>query len=350
MKNLIKYCAILFALVLAGTIISSCVRAGMLVVRAIADDDFGQIKIDGEVVFDVNDLVEEGAFEEVDGGFRMFGIQFGGTRETKNGAFYVTEPVHEIQVDGVNGELEIMRGDTFSVTYQKIPVDYKIEIQDGKLILKDESKKVFVINFEPDDARLCLMIPEDVELTKLTVDNGSGTLAVSDVIAENIVLDGGSGNMSAQNIITDKLVVDGGSGGVKLTNVTAKQSRMDMGSGALSVAYSVLGDTRVDSGSGSCNFETVQANNLTVDGGSGRIVYQGELTGNCIFESGSGSVRLDIDGNKENYNIRASLGSGGFYVNGKKESSGIYAYNNGSAEHTLVFNTGSGRVSVNFSE
>lgn len=350
MKNLIKYCAILFALLLAGTIISSCVRAGMLIVRGIADKNFGQIKIDGEVVFDVNDLVEEGAFEEVDGGFRMFGIQFGGEREVKSGTFDVTEPVQEIVVDGVNEELVIKRGDVFRVTYTDIPVDYQIEMKDGKLVLHDETKRVFVVNFDTPKAYLCLTVPESVELTKLTVDNGSGKLTMTDVTAETIMLDGGSGSMSAENVITDKLVIDGGSGGVKLSNVTAKQSRFDMGSGSLSVKYSLLGVTKVDGGSGNCNFETVQAMNLTVDGGSGRVVYKGELSGNCIFDSGSGSIRLDIEGSKSDYDIRADLGSGGLYVNGKKEGSGIYVYNNGSAENSLVFSTGSGRVSVNFSE
>lgn len=350
MKNVIKYCAILFALLLAGSIITGCVQTGMLVVRAIADKSVGEIKIDGKVVFDVDDLIGENTIETTDEGFRLFGIQFGGTREVKSGTFEITEPVQEIWVDGVNGELEIKRGDAFLVTYEDIPVDYTMEVKDGKLTLHDESKGVFVVNFEMEKPYLCLTIPEGMEFTKLTVNNGSGKISVSDVVAESFLLDGGSGSMSAENIIADKIIIEGASGSTKLANVTAEETRLDMGSGALHVSYSVLGDSRVDSGSGSCNFETVQATNLTVDSGSGRVVYQGELTGNCIFDSGSGSVRLDIEGSKSDYNIRAELGSGGFYVNGNKVSSGKYVYSNGTAENTLVFNTGSGRVSVNFSE
>ena len=349
MKNIIKYCAILFALVLAGSIITSCVNVGMLIVRGIADQDVGQIKIDGEVVFDLDNLVEEGAFEEVEGGFRLFGIQFGGTRETKSGAYYVTEPVEEIWVDGVNGELEIVRGDTFCVTYQNIPVDYRMEVKDGKLILKDESVSVFVVGILTENPYLCLTIPEDVELSKLTVDNGSGKLVVMDVVTEALILDGGSGSMTAENIVAKNIFIDGASGSTKVRNVTAKESRFDMGSGSLTVKESVLGTTKLDSGSGSCRFETVQAHNFSANSGSGRIVYEGELTGNCIFDSGSGSIRLDVVGAKEDYSIRASLGSGGLYVNGRKEGSGSYVSNKDGV-NSLVFDTGSGRVSVNFSE
>lgn len=349
MKNIIKYCAVLFALLLAGTIITSCVNTGVLIVRAIAERDVGQIKIDGEVVFDIGDLIEEGAFEEVEGGIRLFGVQFGGSRETKSGTFEVTEPVQEIQIDGVDGELEIVRGESFCVIYENIPVDYTMEVKDGKLILKDESKNVFLVNFGQNNSYMRLEIPESVKLTKLTVDNGSGKLTVSDVEAETLVLDGGSGSMSAGDVIVRKIVVDGGSGSVKLNRITAEESNFDMGSGSLAVSDSVLGKTRVDGGSGSCSFETVKANDMTVSSGSGRVVYKGELTGNCIFDSGSGSVRLDIYGSKADYSIRANLGSGGLYVDGKKEASGVYVSNR-DAEHVLSFDTGSGRVSVNFSE
>lgn len=350
MKTVIKYFAILFALLLAGSIISGCVNAGVAIVRTIADKSGGEIKINGEVVIDTSEWFSEESFGEVNGGFRMFGIQFGGTRETKSGTYVVTGPVQEIWVDGVPGEVEIKRGEEFCVTYQDIPVEYRMEVRDGKLILKDESKGVFVVGINVSEhPYLCLTIPENVEITTLTVDNGSGKLTVTDICPEKLVLDGGSGSMSVTNATVKKLLVDGGSGTVRLTNVTAESSNFDMGSGGLKVKEAALGSTKLNGGSGSCTFEKVSAHNLSVDSGSGKVVYEGKLTGNCIFDSGSGSVLLNIEGAKTDYTIRASSGSGGIYVNGLNVDSGRYVENSG-GEHSLIFNSGSGRVSVNFRE
>ena len=157
--------------------------------------------------------------------------------------------------------------------------------------------------------------------------------------------------MSAEGVTSESFFVDGGSGSVTLKSVTTNEAGFDMGSGALHVSASELGALRLNSGSGGSEFKNVQAENMTVDSGSGRVIYKGVLTGNCIFDTGSGSVRLDIEGRKSDYNIRANVGSGGFYVDGKKEkTSGIGVTNYGTAIYTLVFNSGSGRVSVNFSE
>lgn len=351
MKTVIKYCAILFALLLAGSIISGCVNAGVMVVRAIADKSGGEIKIDGEVVLDTDEWFSDESFGEVNGGFRMFGIQFGGTRETKSGTYQVTGPVHEIFVDGVPGEVEIKRGNEFCVTYQNIPVEYRMEVRDGKLILKDESKSIVVIGINiTEHPYLCLTVPENVELTKLTVDNGSGKLTVSNISPEKLELDGGSGSMTVMNAVVKSLLVDGGSGMVQLTNVTAETSNFDMGSGGFKVAEAALGSARLNSGSGSCVFEKTSAHNLSVDSGSGRVIYEGDLTGNCIFDSGSGIIRLFLAGKEEDYAIRASLGSGGLYINGNKEGrSGYYESRNNSV-HSLIFNSGSGSVHVKFSE
>ena len=329
MKTFIKYVAIGFALLLAGTIISSCVTAGVTIVRAIADETDGTIVIDGEVVFDFEEEFGDDMFETTDGGFRFFGVQFGGTREVKSGVFDVTEPVTGMKIEGVDGSLTIERGETFQVIYENVPVDYLITMENGKLVLEDKSKSVFVIHIGLPDSSVRVTVPEGIALDELLVDNGSGVVNITGMETKKFRLDGGSGRMNVNNL-------------------TAQETRFDIGSGSLHVNNSVLGEARLDSGSGACILEEVAAVNLSVDSGSGRIVYQGELAGNCIFDSGSGSVKLTIYGAERDYNIRASLGSGGLYINGRKESDTRIQYED--AMNTLAFDSGSGSVSVNFKE
>lgn len=314
MKTFVKYGAILFALLLAGAIITGCVTAGVTIVKALAKEDFDFGK----------DI-----FETTEGGFRLFGILFGENENVKSGVFEVTEPIHKITADGIDGEMVIRTGEVFEVTYENIPEDYEILIKDGELICRDKSRKIFAVHIGKSNAELCITVPESFRLDEVAVDNGAGRLELLD-------------------LTTGQFRISGGSGNIKVQNLTAETSRLDMGSGTLKVMDCRLGETRLDTGSGGCTFEEVTASNLLIDSGSGRVTYHGVLTGNCIFETGSGSLHLNIEGREKDYNIRSSLGSGGMYINGKKESDRKITYEN--AANSLVIESGSGRISINFTE
>ena len=72
------------------------------------------------------------------------------------------------------------------------------------------------------------------------------------------------------------------------------------------------------------------------------------MTGNCIFDTGSGSVSVVLNANEKEYNITADMGSGNFYLNGKKIKD--VDIENARAENKLLFDCGSGRVSLEFTK
>ena len=159
-------------------------------------------------------------------------------------------------------------------------------------------------------------------------------------------MDNGSGSLGISGVTTKKLHVDSGSGGINISDTKAERSVFYSGSGSFIVQDCELGETSMDSGSGFVNLENVVARNLVLDTGSGRVDVSGVLTGNSMFESGSGSLNVIVYGKEENYNIRTDMGSGSFYLNGKKETDNHIEHNG--ADHLLAFDAGSGRVSLEF--
>ena len=322
MKQLIKYCAVILALLLAASIIGGCLMAGVNLAQTLIDETKIPEELEGD-----NSIW----YRTEDGDVVFLGMHFGGSQGVKSGTVTEINPeeVRRLNIESAAGELVIEVGDSYRVDFENIPDDYIIEVALGALNIYREDK-IFVWNSVlRETPKLHITVPEGTVLDKIDVDSGSGSVRISEVVTETFWLDSGSGN-------------------VTISNVTAEDARFNTGSGSLTVKESVLGETEVDAGSGFITFDEVKASNLVVDSGSGRINYEGELTGNCVFETGSGAVNLDIYGKEEDYNIRADLGSGGLYINGKKEQNTDIEYDN--ARNLLIFDTGSGRVSIKYHE
>lgn len=320
MKRVIKYAAVLFALVLSVSIIGSCLMAGVkLVQRLVATSegteeykDIWYRKENGDIVF--------------------LGITIGSRSDGKSGMeSFAAADVHSLYLEGGHGFMEVQewQQDYFSVEYENIPDDYEIYNDAGILTIVRE-KAVFSLGVTFDKpSKIYVRVPEGTVLKTAEVSNASGSMTITGISAE-------------------KLFVDKGSGSADISGITAKNSVFDSGSGSINVRDSSLGVTEVDSGSGGVNLENVVAENLVLDSGSGRVDISGELTGKCLFDSGSGSVNIVIYGEEENYNISTDIGSGSFYLNGRKEKEEKIEYRG--AENLLVFDAGSGRVSLEFAE
>lgn len=321
MKQVIKYAALIFALLLAGTIIGSCLTAGIAVVRMIAEKA-------GNNTEEANDLW----YLDEKGDVVFMGIHFGKSEDVKSGTErFEASDIHSVYLEGSSGSIEVeeWNQDYFSVEYENIPEHYEI-YNDGGILTIVREKAIFSLGITLDKpSKIYVRVPEGTMLKTAEVSNASGSMTITGISVE-------------------KLLVDKGSGSANLSDITAKSSVFDSGSGSIHVRDSSLGVTEVDSGSGFVNLENVVAENLVLDSGSGRVDISGELTGKCFFDSGSGSVNIIIYGEEENYNIRTDVGSGSFYLNGRKEKDEEIEYRG--AENLLVFDAGSGRVSLEFAK
>lgn len=368
MKRMIKYAAVVFALVLAASIIGGCLTAGVAVVQAIVEKTgtgSGTESSRGDGNADTNNDLWH---RDENGDIIFLGTRFGSSGAVKSGSEeFSGSEIDSLDVEGLSGELiiEAWDKDTISVVYENIAEEYKIKNDDGVLKISCD-KDWFSFNVSPKELpKIHIQVPAGQEFREIMVDKGSGSLKlsgvkaeemeidsgsgsvnISDIAGEELLIDSGSGFVNASDIAVKKFRVNSGSGAVAVERLTAEKTVLDSGSGTVTVKNSVTGETSVDTGSGFVNFEETSAKNFEVESGSGRVNYTGELAGNCVFDTSSGSVNLELYGAEEEYNIRADLGSGGLYINGAKERDTNIEYED--ADNDLVFDTGSGRVSIKF--
>ncbi len=322
MKQVIKYAALIFALILAASIIGGCLTAGVAIAREIMDRT------------SVDDNYSDGSngiwYRDEEGDVVFMGIHFGGRDDAKSGSeSFIGSEISSLYVESSMGELIIdtWAQDQILVEYENIPETYEIYSNNGTLVIEKEDGIFFWNSFFSNDTKIHITVPENRVFGGVKVDKGSG-----------------SGKLTGFS--ADTLTVESGSGSMTISEVTAQKTVLDSGSGAFNVRNSSLGEASMDSGSGFVNFENITAGNLVLDSGSGRVDVSGVLTGNCVFDTGSGSVDVEIYGREEDYNVRADMGSGSFYFNGKKIDD--IRTDNRDAKHLLVFEAGSGRVSVEF--
>lgn len=313
MNKFIKYMAIVFAVVLSVGIIGSCVAALVAVVQGITRD----------ADFDAEDAT--GAFyHDEDGSLVIFGIRIGGMEDTVSFTkTFEGEEIKSISLNTGSGDIVIKTGDAFEVVAENMPKSYKAEVKDGVLRVYKESRfRLFSFNFFTPPQKLTVTVPEGF-------------------LAEEFYLDSGSGRVEVSGILTDRLVLDTGSGSVLLHQITAEHTKIHTGSGRVEVSDAELGVTEVDTGSGAVLFSRVGTENFAIDSGSGRVSYEGTMTGNCIFDTGSGSVSVVLNAREGDYSITADMGSGNFYLNGRKMKD--VDIRNGQAGNRIVFDCGAGR-------
>lgn len=328
MKQVIKYAALLFALILSASIIGGCLTAGVVIVQNIVEKTGGFDRENDENGFWYRD--EDGDLVFRWGNYRVAGS----SGEVKSG----TEEFAGIEINAMDinvGSCELVvetwEKDFVSVEYENIPVEYRIYEENGilKINKKDNININFVWNSFTEKQKILVSVP-------------------AAQVFESVAVDKGSGSAKLIGLQINELRMDNGSGGVNISDTTTEKSVFNTGSGSFVVQNCELGESSMDAGSGFVNFENVNARNLVLDTGSGRVDFSGTLTGNCMFEAGSGSFNVVIYGNEKDYNIRTDMGSGGFYLNGERQDDEDNRIEHSGAGNLLVFDAGSGRVSVDF--
>lgn len=346
MKQLIKYAALIFALILSASIIGGCLMAGVAIAQKIVEkteNGSGNDTNNGNRIW----------YRDEDGDVVFLGIRFNGNGEVKSGSetFEGSEITSmDIEVGSCELVIEAWEKDSVSVVYENIPESYEIYNDEGTLKIEKEDTVFFWGTSFTKTPKIYVSVPAGMEFEKMDIEKGSGSAKVIGITVDDCNLDNGSGGVGISKVSAKKLYVDSGSGGVNISDTTAGKSVFNSGSGSFIVQNSTLGETSMDAGSGFVNFENIIAENLVLDTGSGRADVSGVLTGNCVFESGSGSMNVMIYGEEKNYNFRADMGSGSFYLNGRKEDKNNLDVKYADAEHLLVFEAGSGRVSLEFDE
>lgn len=328
-QKIIKIFAMAFAIFLSFTIISSLIAAAYLTLNVVSNNSF---RLSGD----------------------SFSFSLGSTTErTSFSEQWTKEEIEEQKLESIyvkcSSRIVLKKGEVLSVAATEVPETYLLSCRDGEISLTD-GRDNHGINFSffsesLSDAVVTITIPDDFVAKRIELHSGSGKLSAEDMECDRLFVDGGSGAIELSRISCNEFDLDTGSGHAELNDVVAFNTSMDTGSGSLEIRECKLGNLMIEGGSGRLEFEQVVSQNVNATSGSGKIVYYGVISGNCRFRSGSGSLNFRLLGNADDYSISVDTGSGGFWLDGKKKEDGTYGTNR---EGKLLFDTGSGRVTVDF--
>ena len=143
-----------------------------------------------------------------------------------------------------------------------------------------------------------------------------------------------------------KLYVDMGVGSVKLSGLQTHILDIKCGVGSFSCKSVIANTAEIDGGVGTVNCDDVSFGGLELSGGVGDIDVRGQLKGKIDVSAGMGNLKLKIDESKDSFNITVDTGLGPVYIDGKKTEDMEKINNNQS--NVLDVEGGIGAVHIDF--
>lgn len=99
-------------------------------------------------------------------------------------------------------------------------------------------------------------------------------------------------------------------------------------------------------GAGNLIFNRINSQKTNLRCGMGNMEISGEIKGLTTVDCGMGSVKLDLNGNPDDYSYDIKLGLGDFKFNSEKKSGVCRVYDNERKKNHLSVNCGMGSVSI----
>ena len=146
----------------------------------------------------------------------------------------------------------------------------------------------------------------------------------------------------------EKVKINAGAGKIQIENINTKKLSLELGTGETTIEkLNVVDNCKIESGAGKVDIYSGKINNLNLDIGVGKFKLTSSIIGNSKINAGIGSLELNIQGNKEDYKIKADKGIGTIKIDGKNVEDN-YVYGDG--ENEVKIEGGIGSISVDFKE
>lgn len=146
----------------------------------------------------------------------------------------------------------------------------------------------------------------------------------------------------------EKVKINAGAGKIQIENINTKKLSLELGTGETTIEkLNAVDNCKIESGAGKVDIYSGKINNLNLDIGIGKFKLTSSIIGNSKINAGIGSLELNIQGNKEDYKIKADKGIGTIKIDGKNVEDN-YVYGDG--ENEVKIEGGIGSISVDFKE
>lgn len=193
---------------------------------------------------------------------------------------------------------------------------FKVESSSKDIISKQENREIKIKEknknwFSKDGKqKLVIYIPEFSELKKVKIEAGAGKINIEKLITENLVFELGAGETKIENL-------------------------------------NVLKECEIKGGAGKVNIKSGTINNLDLDLGIGETIVTSTLTGKNEINAGVGNLDINLNGEKEEYQITANKGLGAIKIDGQEMTTGQVI---GNGANRIKVDGGIGNIDIQFEE
>lgn len=258
-QQVIKACALAFAVLLIVGIFSALIGAGIMMSYVFGERSDVAVPETAETV-----LVDE------------------------------VQTVRDLQVQVKASRLRIERGETFEVRANEKIIDLK---QDGDKLYVVEKDFHFWEHWDERNSELVIIVPQ--KLRRLQLEVGAGSAVIDGLEVENAELDLGAGRTELNRLkVTQRAEIEGGVGLVVLREAELANLDLDMGVGKVEFEGILTGSNTVDAGVGKLEMRLAgdtKDYRIRSETGIGAITVDGEkMQDEQVW--GDGTATIDIHG------------------------------------------------------
>lgn len=150
------------------------------------------------------------------------------------------------------------------------------------------------------------------------------------------------------NITFEKANIGTGAGEINIESIDSRSVNFEMGAGKVTIgSIKALESCKIEGGAGQVDILSGDIHNLRLDMGVGKFTINSSLHGNNKISSGVGKLDINLDGDKESYQIKVEKGIGSINIDGKSVSNeSIY----GSGNNYIKIDGGIGSIDIRFND
>lgn len=257
-QKTIKYCAIVFAILLIVSIFSGIIQLISSIFFAFSND---------------SDIIGENRVHELS--------------DLSN--------IENLNIDIGAAALEIKTGEAFSVESNHKYL--KVRVKNGTLVIEDEHRPIRMNSAK--GAQVNLTVPEGFSFNRAEIEMGSGNLKVESLCTNKLSMDLGAGETIFENLtVANQTEITTGVGQFSILGGSISELDFSMGIGDVFLKIELLEEGEFDCGIGKAEIVllgTKEDYSVSVSKGMGSAKVDGEaVSGDKTI--GSGSVSIEING------------------------------------------------------
>ncbi len=208
---------------------------------------------------------------------------------TTDSFVYRYDNLTELKIDTSASKVILKEGDEFTVSVDNATKKLKVSENDGRLSIKDNKFSLSKKN----TSIITITLP--IQLDKINIEIGAGTLECSNIIADNLKLELGAGKVNLSGVYFNETRIEGGAGEISIDNSTLNNLKLDAGTGKVTIDGKITGDSKIDSGIGEINLNLIGNDyDFDLDKGIGKITINGtESSDETKLGTGENKIKID---------------------------------------------------------